>query len=136
MHSRKAREESPQAAGQHGDNLGDGHRSSPRVYRGSHRASSRRGVLARLRDRLLTHSDEAPALVGRELGLPVRAHDEAPLTGRVLSELDGQAWQQAILDDGEFEAWQQTMLDGRPMGRWLGLGLSSGEDGASPGLPT
>jgi hypothetical protein len=92
MHSRKAREESPQTADQHGDNLGDGHRSSRGVCRGSHRASSRRGVLARLRDRFLTQSDAAPALIGRELSLPVRAHDEAPLTGRVLSELDGQAW--------------------------------------------
>jgi hypothetical protein len=92
MHSRKAREESPQTAGQHGDNPGDGHRSSRGVYRGSHRASSRRGVLARLRDGFLTQSDAAPALVGRDLSLPVRAHDEAPLTGRVRSELDGQAW--------------------------------------------
>jgi hypothetical protein len=61
-------------------------------------------VLARLRDRFLTQSDAASALVGSELSLPVRAHDEAPLTGRVLSELDGQAWQQVMLDDGEFEA--------------------------------
>jgi hypothetical protein len=135
MRSRKARAEPPQRSGQHGDNLGDGHRSSARVYRGSHRASSRRGVLARLRDRLLTHSNEAPALAGRELSLRVRGYDE-PLTGSVLTELDGQAWQQVMPDDGESAAWQQTMLDGRPMGRWLGLGLGFGEDWTSRGRPT
>jgi hypothetical protein len=89
-------------------------------------------VLARLLHRFMRRGDEAPALAGRELTLRVRASDETPLTGRVLTELDGEAWQQAIPDDGELEAWQQTMLDGRPMGRWLGLGSAWERTGLPP----
>jgi hypothetical protein len=120
-------------AGQHTDGLGEGPASSPSTgFRGSHWASSRRGVLARLRERFKAPWDGASAgLPGSELSFRVRTHDEPPLIGRVLTEPDDDAGQRVEPDgepDGEREAWQQVTLDGRPLGRWLGLGLGFGQD--------
>jgi hypothetical protein len=116
-------------AGQHADGLVEGPASSPSTgFRGSHRASGRRGVLARLRERFKGPRDGArTVLPGSELSV----RDEPPLTGRVLTEAVDDAWQQVELDgelDGEREAWQEVTLDGRPLGRWLGLGLGFGPD--------